>query len=192
MHSDGTNNNHSAEMSFRITKDDRFFSRLMAKETSTPNSSSRIFYYGETSITVPFMWEEQPGTPKHPLSDTSLPPLTRPPSYFSSSKSNNAKRRNLKTNVFSSILPRFGGPKKSHVSPPSSCSPSSSSSSSSSWSLADYSLPSFSMRDKDQEGQESSSFSGSKSLFKYKRANGFRGCYPFGIGKKSTVSHGGD
>ncbi|TKY47617.1 hypothetical protein E2542_SST29677 [Spatholobus suberectus] len=66
MISDGAKN-QSSKMSFQITKDDRFFSRLMAKEASTPNTSSRIFYYGETSVAVPFTWEAQPGTPQTPL-----------------------------------------------------------------------------------------------------------------------------
>lgn len=166
--------------SFKITKDDRFFSRLMAKETTTPNSSSRIFYYGETSVAVPFTWEAQPGTPKHPLSETSLPPLTPPPSYFSSSKSHIAKKRNSKTNnIFSSILPKFVGSRiKSHNNnnlshSSSSWSPisSSSSSSNSSSSLAYYS--------------SSPLFSRSRSASKHKCSNGFRGCYPFG----KTVSH---
>ncbi|KAL6128011.1 hypothetical protein ACLB2K_071372 [Fragaria x ananassa] len=56
--------------------------KLMAKEleTSAANSSCRV-YYGATAGAVPFMWESQPGTPKHTLSETSLPPLTPPPSY---------------------------------------------------------------------------------------------------------------
>nr|XP_025609073.1 uncharacterized protein LOC112702308 isoform X2 [Arachis hypogaea]XP_025664026.1 uncharacterized protein LOC112762405 [Arachis hypogaea] len=57
MVSDG----NSVEKSFRIKQDDKFFSRLMSKETSMANSSSRVFYYGESSVAaVPFVWEEQP------------------------------------------------------------------------------------------------------------------------------------
>ncbi|QCD98690.1 hypothetical protein DEO72_LG6g3412 [Vigna unguiculata] len=160
-------------MSFRITKDDRFFSRLMAKEATTPNSSSRIFYYGETSVAVPFTWEAQPGTPKHPLSHTSLPPLTPPPSYFSNSHS--AKGTTSKpNNIFSTIFPRILGQRKSHHdSPPtSSRSPSSS--------------PSFSFRDKGR----SPSFS---HPLKHKCSNGFRWCYPFGsMIRNVNVSHGAD
>ncbi|XP_061375123.1 uncharacterized protein LOC133317280 [Gastrolobium bilobum] len=191
-------NYHSAEMSFRITQDDgRFFSKLMAKETSKANSSSRrVFYYRETSVAVPFMWEAQPGTPKHPLLETSLPPLTPPPSYYSNSKSN-VKRKNSKANIFfTSILPRFAGSSrnKALVSPSSSWSLSSSSSSSSSWSLA-YSSPSFSIRDKDQV-QGNLSFSRSRSPsstmgspLRHKCSHGFKGCYPFGKMKNVTVSH---
>ncbi|CAH8333134.1 unnamed protein product [Eruca vesicaria subsp. sativa] len=45
----------------------------------------RSFYYGGAS--VPFLWESRPGTPKHNhFSEFSLPPpLTPPPSYYSSS-----------------------------------------------------------------------------------------------------------
>jgi len=192
MLSEGANN-HSSKMSFRITKDDRFFSRLMAKEATTPNSSSRIFYYGETSVAVPFTWEAQPGTPKHPLSETSLPPLTPPPSYFSNS--HNSKGRSSKaSSMFSSILPRLVGQRKSHhESPPTSSRSPSSSSSSSSWSLPYHSSssPSSSMRDKDR-GLEGRSPSFSQPL-KRKCSNGFRGCYPFGnIMGNLHVSHGAD
>ncbi|KAF8114718.1 hypothetical protein N665_0034s0057 [Sinapis alba] len=45
----------------------------------------RSSYYGRAS--VPFVWESRPGTPKHNhFSEFSLPPpLTPPPSYYSSS-----------------------------------------------------------------------------------------------------------
>lgn len=177
---DGINHHHHpSEMSFRITQDGRFFSRLMSKETSNANSSSRrVFYYGETSVAVPFMWEAQPGTPKHPLSETSLPPLTPPPSYSSTNYKSNGKRRNSKVNnIFFTILPRLVGSRKSHNVSPSS--------SSSSWSSSSSSSSSFSTRD----GSLSRSPHSSTSL-KNKFSNGFRGCYPFGSMKNSTVSHG--
>lgn len=186
----GANQYHhhsAAEMSFRIAQDGRFFSRLMSKESSTANSSSRVFYYGEKSVAaVPFMWEAQPGTPKHPLSETSLPPLTPPPSYYSTNKSN-AKRRNY--SKFSSILPRLSGSRKSHVSPTSSSSSSWSPSSSSSSSIA-FSSSSFLVRDKDVQGQCGSlSFSSipGSPLNIHKCSNGFRGCYPFANMKNATM-----
>ncbi|KAI4306528.1 hypothetical protein L6164_029798 [Bauhinia variegata] len=172
----GTTDNLSAEKSFRIKQDDRFFSRLMSKETSMANASSRVMYYGESSVAVPFVWESQPGTPKHPLSETSLPPLTPPPSYYSNSKSR-TKSSNSKSNLLSAILPLFSCSRKAHVSPSSSRSSSSSSSTSSSWSAA-YSSPSFSLREK---WQESISLSRSWSLVstnKRKSSSGLRGCYP--------------
>lgn len=67
----------------KIKQDDKFFSKLLSKETSIANPSFRV-YYGNVSGSVPFTWEIQPGTPKHKFSDNSLPPLTPPPSYYSS------------------------------------------------------------------------------------------------------------
>ncbi|KAL3753462.1 hypothetical protein ACJRO7_000807 [Eucalyptus globulus] len=67
-----------------IKQDDKFFSRLLSKENSASNPSFRVDY-GGVSSSVPFMWETRPGTPKHPCFDDSLPPLTPPPSYYSSS-----------------------------------------------------------------------------------------------------------
>ncbi|CAL0307561.1 unnamed protein product [Lupinus luteus] len=182
----------SVEESFRIKQDDRFFSRLMSKETSMANTSSRVFYYGEKSVAVPFTWEAQPGTPKHPLSETSLPPLTPPPSYFSNSKSLKNKHRNSKgssSSIFSCIFPRFSGSGKSttHVS----SSPSSSqSSSSSTWSLTVYPSSSYTMEESDKG---SLSFSNSKvafgSFLKRRGSNGFRGCYAFRNMKNANVRH---
>ncbi|XP_004500549.1 uncharacterized protein [Cicer arietinum] len=184
MVNDSVNNHHSSEMSFRITQDGRFFSRIMAKETSNANSSSRrVFYYGESSVAVPFMWEAQPGTPKHPLSETSLPPLTPPPSFSITNNNSNAKGTNSKVKFILTILTRFVGSKKSHVSPSSSSSSwwSSSSSSSSSFSMSDGRLKIFS--------RSRCPPSNSNSL-KHKFSNGFRGCYPFGSMKNANVSHG--
>ncbi|KAE9608040.1 hypothetical protein Lal_00003532 [Lupinus albus] len=198
-------NHFSAEKSFRIKQNDRFFTRLMAKEISNANTSSRVLYYGETSLAVPFMWEAQPGTPKHPLSETSLPPLTPPPSYYSNSKSISKGRRNYNSRAnlfFSRFLSRFGvgglRRKDHHVSPSltsSSWSPSSSlSTSTSSWSMVySSSSPSFFMRDNkdygDDFGEGNLSFSSSRSHLKHKCSNGFRGCYPFGNMKNATVSY---
>lgn len=65
-----------------------FFSRLLSKESSISNSSCRV-YYGGVGGAVPFIWESEPGTPKHTFfSDNlpSLPPLAPPPSSFRRSK----------------------------------------------------------------------------------------------------------
>ncbi|XP_027368526.1 uncharacterized protein LOC113874503 [Abrus precatorius] len=191
MLNDSANIHVSVEKSFRIQQDDGFFSRLMAKETSMANTSSRV-YYGGTSIAVPFMWEAQPGTPKHPSSETSLPPLTPPPSYYSNSKSNNKRRNSKVNNIFSCVLPRFSGSRKGHhVSPTSSRSSSSSSTtSSSSWSLV-YPADSYSLKDKDQGNLSSLTHSTThRSFLKPKASNGFRGCYPFGNIKNAIVRHG--
>ncbi|PON79044.1 hypothetical protein PanWU01x14_015450 [Parasponia andersonii] len=126
--------------SFRIKQDDKFFSRLLSKETSQPNSSCRV-YYGEAAGAVPFVWESQPGTPKHTFETTSLPPLTPPPSYsttnnYSISKSEGSKLRPLLllTTIFRK-KPKTSGHNKLSQPPSSSLSSLSSSSSSSSWSV---------------------------------------------------------
>ncbi|XP_071734383.1 uncharacterized protein [Rutidosis leptorrhynchoides] len=53
--------------------------------------SFRVLYYGKAS-SVPFMWESQPGTPKHVLTESCLPPLTPPPSYNQSNQKYNSSR----------------------------------------------------------------------------------------------------
>ncbi|CAL5190210.1 unnamed protein product [Lathyrus oleraceus] len=177
-------NHLSIEKSFRIKQDDRFFSRLKSKEASSANTSSRILYYGETSIAIPFVWEEQPGTPKHPLSQISILPLTPPPSFYSK-KSNTNKTRKSRINVFSCILPRLVCSRKTtHASSTSSRLSQSSSSSSSSYS--------YSMRD-NNHGSFSSSCSSTivSSFLKHKSSNRIRGCYPIGKIKNATISHGG-
>ncbi|OIW02746.1 hypothetical protein TanjilG_29522 [Lupinus angustifolius] len=192
MVSDGSNH-LSVEKSFRIKEDDRFFSRLMSKETSMANTSSRVFYYRETSVAVPFIWEAQPGTPKHPLSETYLPPLTPPPSYFPISKSLK-RERNSKANIISCILPMFSsGSKKSthHVSSPLSSRSSSPSSSSSTWSLSVYPSSSYSSKDKDKGSHSFSNLKAFGSYFKHRASNGFRGCYAFRKMKNAIISHGG-
>ncbi|KAM7271413.1 hypothetical protein ACFE04_030627 [Oxalis oulophora] len=95
-----------------IKEDDKFFSKLISKEKSMVNASTRI-YYGGASSSIPFNWETTPGTPKHRLFDndtTTLPPLTPPPSYYTNSKScnymgkknnnNNNKPKLLVRNIF--------------------------------------------------------------------------------------------
>ncbi|XP_028778802.1 uncharacterized protein LOC114735285 [Neltuma alba] len=175
----------SAEQSFRIKEDGGFFSRLVAKEASVGNSSSRVLYYGEASVGVPFMWESKPGTPKHPLSETSLlPPLTPPPSYTSKSKPN-PRNPNKKTThriisgILRALLAGSGG--KVHASSSSY----SSSSSSSSLSLGYYSSsPSFSVR-------SATSKLGIALRYKHRISPG---CTPFGNIKNvilKIVRHGG-
>lgn len=105
-------------------------SKIIVKESSQVNSSSRIYYYGGAS--VPFLWETQPGTPKHSLFSESfrVPPLTPPPSYYSSSSSSGnhmSKARTKQTRFVKTLLSR-------HVSRPSFSWSSTSSSSSSSYS----------------------------------------------------------
>ncbi|CAH8376216.1 unnamed protein product [Eruca vesicaria subsp. sativa] len=109
--------------------------KMVVRDNSQVNSSSRIYYYGGAS--VPFLWETRPGTPKHPLFSESfrLPPLTPPPSYYSSSSSSSssenkvAKVRTKQTRFVKTLFNR-----KHHMSCPSVSWSSTTSSSSSSFS----------------------------------------------------------
>lgn len=98
-------------------------------------------YYGGASI--PFIWESRPGTPKnHLCSDSSLPPpLTPPPSYYSSEILSTPKRQSkvrsklskfLSMSMFSDLRRSNHGSKKTTSSSFSWSSTSSSSSFSSS------------------------------------------------------------
>lgn len=116
---------------------------LSSKETrvsvDTGETSFRV-YYGATGAAVPFMWESQPGTPKHPIfskNDNTLPPLTPPPSYCSrpSSDPSNISRKHK---IFRTFLSSITRRSRSHVTPTSSLSISSCNSYSSplSWSTS--------------------------------------------------------
>ncbi|PON41860.1 hypothetical protein PanWU01x14_286260 [Parasponia andersonii] len=98
--------------SLKIThsKDYKFFSkRLIKRDLSISNlSSTEEHYHGGSSVSVPFMWESQPGTPKVKLRETPLPPLTPPPSYCyspiatpSSTTRKKTSKPNLLHNIFS-------------------------------------------------------------------------------------------
>ncbi|KAK8947235.1 hypothetical protein KSP39_PZI007106 [Platanthera zijinensis] len=75
--------------------------RLLSKESSPANPSFRV-YYGVSSGAVPFFWESRPGTPKHAMAAATLPPLTPPPSYYTSSK---PRPKSPKRNLIRAILP---------------------------------------------------------------------------------------
>ncbi|CAK9319817.1 unnamed protein product [Citrullus colocynthis] len=80
------------QKSLQFKHNDKFFSKILSRESSRANYSSRI-YYGGLSGAVPFVWESQPGTPIHRFSDNLTPPLTPPPSYFSDSVKKPLKKR---------------------------------------------------------------------------------------------------
>lgn len=154
-------------------------SKIIVKETSQVNSSSRIYYYGGAS--VPFLWETRPGTPKHDLFSESfrLPPLTPPPSYYSSSSGKQQSKVRTKQSRFVKTL--FNG--KQHVSRPSiSWSSTTSSSSSSTSSFSSSSPPSKTEHRakkcylscsrsyvKDDDGEEDIGLSSPTSTLCYKR-----------------------
>ncbi|GAB2288212.1 hypothetical protein Dimus_022554 [Dionaea muscipula] len=94
-----------------IKQNDKFFSRLLAKEQNNnraAESPSFRVYYGTATGSVPFMWESQPGTPKHTLAGTTLPPLSPPPSYNTKSheKSSAKRRRSQVLKLLASFFPR--------------------------------------------------------------------------------------
>ncbi|XP_022144087.1 uncharacterized protein LOC111013865, partial [Momordica charantia] len=88
------------QKSLQIKQNDKFFSKLLSRESSRANSSSRSVYYGGFAGAVPFDWESQPGTPKHRFSDHLTPPLTPPPSFFSDSAKKPPKNRSKSLNLF--------------------------------------------------------------------------------------------
>ncbi|KAL6533035.1 hypothetical protein OROMI_027147 [Orobanche minor] len=127
-------------------KDDghKLFSRFLSRERHNPpkqgEASFRVLYYGGAASSVPFMWESQPGTPKHTFSSGNPPPpLTPPPYYQSSPRANPPPRKKGYKNskILKSIFPKSHC-KKINASPLFSPHSSSSSSSFSS----SYSLPS--------------------------------------------------
>ncbi|KAE8655637.1 putative Structural maintenance of chromosomes protein 1 [Hibiscus syriacus] len=191
----------------QIKQADKFFSRLMSKETSTVNSSCRV-YYGGASGAVPFTWESHPGTPKHPSSDAALHPLTPPPSYYSSFDSKYNHKKGFKSTLLSSIFPR-----KTKASPSPSRSSTSSSSSRSSlhdhgsstnrklfhWRISYFSCsrsPVHNCMDEDDDGDGEGLGSPTWILcfgVKPKNLNGFKGCQSMMNVKKALlamVSHG--
>ncbi|RWR81224.1 hypothetical protein CKAN_00989800 [Cinnamomum micranthum f. kanehirae] len=112
-----TSSSDQPKESLQIMQDEKFFSRILSKESSMANPSCRV-YYGVAPGAVPFMWESQPGTPKNTISTTSIPPLTPPPSYLYNQKKNHIKKH-PRPNLLHNILPRLTL-RKSLVSPSSS------------------------------------------------------------------------
>ncbi|KAA8517506.1 hypothetical protein F0562_017864 [Nyssa sinensis] len=123
------------QKSFQIKQDNKVFSRLLSKESAMANPSFRVYYAG-VSGAVPFLWESQPGTPKYKFCDTTVPPLTPPPSYYFN---NDTKPKKYSRSKFLDTLFLRINLKKPHL--PSSPSLSSSSSSSGSSSHLSMFLP---------------------------------------------------
>nr|CAD1828873.1 unnamed protein product [Ananas comosus var. bracteatus] len=127
----------SENTKLHIKQEDKFYSRLLSKETSVANPSFRV-YYGGASGAVPFLWESQPGMPKNAVPATTLPPLTPPPSYYSSTPTRTKSHGPKKSpNLIHAILPKLTLKRSAPTPkpPPTThlhCSASSSSSSSSS------------------------------------------------------------
>ncbi|XVE58935.1 hypothetical protein DITRI_Ditri05aG0003000 [Diplodiscus trichospermus] len=146
-----TSSLYRSQKSVRIHHHDDFFTRCSIREDSIINLSFED-YHGGTSVTVPFNWESEPGTPKVKSREIpSLPPLTPPPSYFYSTPKRIVKNQS-KPKFLVNIFPkRLRRKTPVQLSPASSSSSSSSSSSttssrsSSPWPRS-YSVPSSPMR----------------------------------------------
>ncbi|KAE9591949.1 hypothetical protein Lalb_Chr19g0124091 [Lupinus albus] len=109
----------------QIKQDDKFFSRLLSKETSISYPSFRV------AVAIPFVWESQPGTPKYTFSDDTIPPLTPPPSYYFNTKPVNKNKGSRSNNLLLALFPKLNLKKTIMSSSPSSFS--------SSWSSSDNS-----------------------------------------------------
>ncbi|KAK6943251.1 hypothetical protein RJ641_028628 [Dillenia turbinata] len=129
---------HLPQRSLLSNQDDKFFSRLLKKEPTTMACPSFRVYYGDVSGAVPFMWESRPGTPKNPLSETSIPPLTPPPSYYFKRNQHPIKKHSRFNHLLSNLFPKSTN-KKAQLSSFSPCSSPSLSSTSSTWSSSSHS-----------------------------------------------------
>ncbi|KAB1204255.1 hypothetical protein CJ030_MR8G016434 [Morella rubra] len=63
-----------------LLQGDEFFHKMLSRNSSV-GCSSRIYYRCPEG--VPFQWEMQPGTPKHPQKEDVMPPLSPPPAVLS-------------------------------------------------------------------------------------------------------------
>ncbi|XP_047337105.1 uncharacterized protein LOC124940628 [Impatiens glandulifera] len=85
----------------------KFHGKLLSKNDILTTAPSFRIYYGGVSGSVPFLWESEPGTPKHSATSLPLPPLTPPPSYYyqnsTGSKKHGFTRYNLLRNLWSKI-----------------------------------------------------------------------------------------
>ncbi|TKY65712.1 hypothetical protein E2542_SST08573 [Spatholobus suberectus] len=102
----------------QIKQDDKFFCRLLSKESSMSKPSFRM------AVAVPFVWESQPGTPKYTFSEDTLPPLTPPPSYYATATKNKPLKKSSRFNLLLALFPKLNL-KKTILSPSPPSSPSS-------------------------------------------------------------------
>ncbi|XP_020593770.1 uncharacterized protein LOC110033933 [Phalaenopsis equestris] len=131
MFSSSSSSNSSSDGRQEMINDHKFFSRLLSKEISASNPSFRV-YYGVAPGSVPFLWESQPGTPKHTAAAAPPPPLAPPPSYYFNSSPNSVKKSPRQRKLIHAVLPRLSLRKPHPAQRPPSVS-SSSSSGRSSW-----------------------------------------------------------
>ncbi|KAH7654030.1 hypothetical protein IHE45_19G118000 [Dioscorea alata] len=127
----------------QINEDDKFFSKLLSKESSLANQSFRVTVPGS----VPFMWESQPGKSKYTNLTTPLLPLTPPPSYYTKAESKVIKKESSKSRLLKAMLHSFTFERKSSM-PSSPSAPSASFSSMSSSSSSRFSSTSSSLHER--------------------------------------------
>ncbi|KAL2330611.1 hypothetical protein Fmac_018192 [Flemingia macrophylla] len=98
--------------SLQINQDDKFFCRLLSKESSMSDPSFRV------AVAVPFVWESQPGTPKYTFSRDTLPPLTPPPSYYATHATKvKPVKKHSKFNHLLALFPKLNLKKTINLSP---------------------------------------------------------------------------
>ncbi|WCJ27809.1 hypothetical protein M5689_009534 [Euphorbia peplus] len=177
----------SSDLGLQIKEEDnnKFFTRLLSKETSMAQPSFRV----AVPVAVPFIWESQPGTPKHSLSfshdSTLLPPLTPPPSYFlDSSVKKDSKKASSRSHLIHILFSRFSPKKTNTTTTTSNLSALFQSSSYSSSSLSSSSsLPSTRIRERRRFSSCGSSFD--SRIYEYDQdasilespTRGTKGCY---------------
>ena len=172
-------NSDPPNQSLQITQHDKFYSRLLSKESSLANSSFRV-YYGGASGAVPFLWESQPGTPKNTISTSTSTPLAPPPSYHFNNKRKATKKSSPKINSLRHrTLPRLTPKKTSLPSSPASLSLPSVSSSGSS----DSHQSSFDDNESADEGSPTSTLCNNHGGNSRQR-----GCYSMVIMKNALLS----
>jgi hypothetical protein len=95
----------SSEKKLRAAMQERVStaSHLLAPDAAVSNLSFRVYYGVASGGSVPFVWESTPGTPKNAISDTKLPPLTPPPSYYNRNKTT-AKTKFVKSQSSKKLL----------------------------------------------------------------------------------------
>ncbi|KAL5550658.1 hypothetical protein UlMin_000834 [Ulmus minor] len=105
----------------QIQQESKFFSRLLSKESSMANPSSRV-YYGGLPGAVPFLWESQPGTPKYDHDHDHVhdhhvlvPPLTPPPSFYSKSNKKSIIQKHSRSNLLNTLFPKKVNLKKTQL-----------------------------------------------------------------------------
>ncbi|KAG6416040.1 hypothetical protein SASPL_123462 [Salvia splendens] len=120
--------NGGQDFASTLSQRDKFLSRHHKRYNSSKQAggeaSFRVLYYGAGAGSVPFLWESQPGTPKHKLSDGPLPPLTPPPQFHSSPLASPGSKKKHRRKIFNIVLATTPWRKSSAPTSPRKPSPS--------------------------------------------------------------------